>query len=385
MRSDEVSLDIESVVADLATSLEGRLKKAQSVESASSSPSFILDARDMFERYTLAVIFLITYKRQNIIDFDCEQDNWSHKLVSAAREIEHPVIQTSMMFPFLRPICQFLIQFHSSGQQQMKIVDYIIKATDVNRMAREQHANQQRKLSQATGAAEKSFSAVNLHGNFKRRLVDTIIDAFLDKKIHYDNFIGSLLFLLLAGFMTTADTISCLLWQLARNPDVQEKLRRTIRDEGMDADYVSWCIKETIRFHPAVPLGSGRILGEDVTVNGQFLAKGTFIMPSTHGIHHDPNIWPEPEKFNPDRWRDQANFHPAAFVGFGLGPRNCVGGKLAVHEIKLVIQMVLSRYRVEPCDETPKEWNFSSPGMVYTLNDDPIKVRFTALAGAQPA
>lgn len=205
-----------------------------------------------------------------------------------------------------------------------------------------------------------------------RSLLNSMIDDFLNKKIDYKRFTGDLVLLQLAAISSTADTISCLIWQLARNPDVQDKLRRAFLVEGIDADYVSWCIHEACRFHPGAPLAVGRVLGEDVSMNGLFLAKGTTILPTIHGIQHDPKIWPEPERFLPERWRDRANFHPAQFMAFGLGPRNCVGGKMAMHEMKLFMCRILSEYRIETCDRTPDEWRFSSQGMLYCLNDDPL-------------
>lgn len=349
------------------------MKRAQQGVGGGRSASLVLDARDLSDRFALAVIFLISYKQKNIIDFDSEQDSWTEGILSGARGIINPVNLLSMMFPFMRPVCQILAQFHSTGRSSMRIASFIRRATDKNRVLRLKHQQHQQE-------GQDSFANAKSSGDSKRSLADTIIDSYLGKKINYDNFIGSLLFLLVAGFITTADTLSCLLWQLARHPDIQDKLRRTLVEEGIDADYVVWCLNETVRYHPAVPLGAGRVLGEDVEINGQFLAKGTFVMPTTHGIHHDPKIWPEPERFNPDRWRDQTNFHPAAFMGFGLGPRNCVGARLAMHEMKLAIQMILTSYKVELCDETPDEWRFSTPGLIYTLNDEPIKIKLSALA-----
>lgn len=377
VRSDEVSADIKLIIERLSRSLDNKLDKA---ESASGKRSIVLDVHDTFQRYTLAVIFLITYKRDNMIDFDAEVDNWVNVMEQGARNISNPIVTTAIMFPFLRSHCRFLVQFHKVGQLQVKVIDYIIKATDINRVAREAHSKIQKRLSVTTGSKERSFSELKRQGDFKRRLVDTIIDSFIEKRIKYDEFIGSTLFLLLAGFETTADTITCLVWHLAREPKIQEKLREALRERGIDDEYVMWCILETVRWHPAVPLGTGRILSEDVTVNGLMVPKGSFVMPSTHSIHHDSTIWPEADKFDPERWRYQSTFHPAAFMGFGLGPRNCVGGKLAIHEIKLVMQLLLSKYRIERCPETTEEYNFSSPGLVYTILDQPIKVRLVALA-----
>lgn len=372
-----MSSDIELILSQLIDGLEFRFDKV--VADEAGQKSIIMDTRDMFQRYTLAVIFLVTYKRDGEINFRADKDEWVEHMEVAARSITNPFVALSVMFPFIRSICEFLIQFHPLGKLRDSIVDYITEATDINLLAREQHDKIQRKLSIETGSQERPFCELKQTKTFKRRLVDTIIDAFMDKKIMYHDFIGSTLFLLLAGFETTADTITCLIWQLAQNPDIQEKLRKDIENKSIESDYLAWCIQETIRWHPAVPLGTGRILGEDVTVNGLFLAKGTFVMPATYSIHHDSSIWPNADDFKPERWENSGDFHPAAFMGFGLGPRNCVGGKLAVHEIKLVITTMLSKYRIEKCNETSDGYNWSSPGLLYTNLDEPIIVRLVKL------
>lgn len=375
VRSEEVSADIEAILKLVIQGIECRM--AEGV----GGRSMVLDAGDMFKRYTLAVIFSIVYKRDGEIDFCSQQDAWTEQMEVAARQILNPLIALSIMFPFSRPLVEFLSQFHAVGKMAAQIVDFIVSATDVNRVAREKHERVQRRLSMATGLPERPFSDLKSTAGYKRRLVDTVIDALIEKRIDYDEFIGSLHFLLLAGFMTTADTITCLIWQLARSQPIQEKLRDSLLKDGIDSEYLGWCIQEAVRFHPAVPLGVGRVLGEDVTVNGLALPKGAFVMPSTWSIHHDSSIWPEPEEFRPERWRDTSGHHPAAFMGFGLGPRNCVGGKLAVHEIKLVMRLLLANYRLETCPETPLKYSFSSPGMLYTNLDEPVKVRLVALAG----
>lgn len=369
-------MDIEHIVEQMAEGIEHRMRQAQEMFG---QRSIIFNAGDMFHRYTLAVIFLITYRRDGKVNFKVDRDKWVDDIANSARDIRNPAIGLSMMFPWIRPIVATLLEFHKMGRLRAQLVDYIIEATDINRVAREQHKKIQRRMSIETGKPERPFSALIKTSTFKRRLVDTIIDAFIDKKIKYDEFIGSTVFLLLAGFETTAGTLTCLTWHLARNPEIQEKLREEIKKDDIESDYLAWCIQETVRWHPAVPLGTGRILGEDIEVNGLHLAKGTFIMPSTHSIHHDDQIWEQADEFKPERWKNSGDYHPAAFMGFGLGPRNCVGGKLAVHEIKLVMRYLLSNYRIVKTPETPEEYEFSSPGCLYTLLDEPIKVKLVDL------
>lgn len=206
----------------------------------------------------------------------------------------------------------------------------------------------------------------------------------MDGKINREQFISSANFLLMAGFETTAATASCMLWHLARDPNIQTKLRQAIIEEGIDADYVAWCIMETIRWHPPVPLGVGRILGADITTNdGLLIPKGTFVMPSIYSIHHDESMWPEHDRYLPERWQGQSKFHPAAFMGFGLGPRNCVGGKLAIHELKLILKAILTRYKVEVCEATPEKYGFASPGLIFTIPDAPVKLEFKPVVSAE--
>lgn len=377
MRSDDVSLDIEHIIDQFIQAIERKLDKA---EQATNKRSIILNAHNYAQRITLGIIFLVTYRKENMVDFDAIDDTWTKNFHDRELMILHPLLKLSISFPFVRPIAAWLFQFTDMGAMHLRITDYIHQSVDSHRAAREEFNKMQRRMSAATGAKERPFSELKSQPGFKRRLIDGFIDALMDKKITYEQLIGSAHFLLLAGFETTAATVTCLLWHLARNTEIQSKLRQTIIEEGTDADYVFWCIMETIRWHPAVPLGVGRVLGEDVTTNeGLLIPKGTFMMPSIYSIHHDESIWPEHEKFLPERWRYSSTFHPAAFMGFGLGPRNCVGGKLAIHEIKLMIKAILTRYKVEVCDETVKSYTFKSPGLVYTIPDEKVLLQFTAL------
>lgn len=360
VRSDEVSSDIEQVLEQFVAALDRKLDRAK---RSTNRASVTLNAHNYAQRITLAVVFLAMYKRENEVDFDSDEDGWTEAFRRAEISVQNPVIKLAWALPFLRPTLTKILQLHPVGYMNVRVVRYINQAVDLHRSSDKRHP--------ATG--EREDRAV-----FKRRLIDGFIDALEEKKINHELFIGSAFFLLLAGFETTAATATCLLWHLARNLDIQTKLRETLLNDGIDADYVLWCILETVRWHPAVPLGIGRVLGADVTTkNGLLIPKGSFVMPSTYSIHHDESIWPQHDKFIPERWRNQSKFHPAAFLGFGLGPRNCVGGKLAIHELKLIIRTILTRYRVEACARTPAVYGFVSPGLIYTVPDKPVQLQFT--------
>lgn len=374
MRSADVSDDIQIVVDKLIEGLEARLTRAAGPKVRGSERSMIIDIEDAAHRYTMEVIFLITYKRAGEIDFKSDHDSWVDYCRSGIRYFINPITLLSIVFPFLRPLTFYLVRLSPVGKLNRRIVNFIEQAAEENKAAREKHERSQEQLGDSQQRQE--FSTVT---TFKRRLVDYLLDAVFEKKITYDHFMGTALFAFIAGFETTAATITYMSWQLAQRPNVQEKLRKALIEKGSDAEYLHWCIMETVRMYPPVPLAAGRILGEDIEVNGVFYPKGAYVQPTTYAIHYDPKIWPEPEEFKPERWEDTSKNHPAAFLGFGLGPRNCAGGKLAVQEVKLLMRTLITKYRFEKCEKTVKKFEFSSPASVFTTPDEDIIIRLVEL------
>lgn len=91
--------------------------------------------------------------------------------------------------------------------------------------------------------------------------------------------------------------------------------------------YLEMCINESLRLYPSVPLIS-RILSKDlVTSQGYKLTKGTPVIIHIYDLHHDSDIYNDPEKFDPDRFlpENATDRHPFAYLPFSGGPRNCIG------------------------------------------------------------
>lgn len=104
---------------------------------------------------------------------------------------------------------------------------------------------------------------------------------------------------------------------------------------------------EALRKYP--PVGTiHRVAKEPYLIPGTdiVLEKGTSITVPTYGIHHDPEIYPQPEKYDPDRFTPQqvSNRHPFAFMPFGEGPRICIGMRFAVVEVKLALAKILINF-----------------------------------------
>ncbi|XP_055923185.1 cytochrome P450 4d2-like isoform X2 [Eupeodes corollae] len=160
-----------------------------------------------------------------------------------------------------------------------------------------------------------------------------------------------------AGHDTTKSAIGFTLYCISRNPDVQEKLVEEIQEiigtdsdktvtyrELMELKYTEKVIKEGLRVYPTVPF-IGRQSIEDCNINGKSIPKNTTILIPLTILMKNPQIFPEPEKFLPER---QTPDNPYAFIPFSAGPRNCIGQRYAMLEIKTIITKVLRHYELLP-------------------------------------
>lgn len=158
-----------------------------------------------------------------------------------------------------------------------------------------------------------------------------------------DELVAQCLLFFLAGFETSSTLLSFLCNELALNPDIQEKLCREIDDtiEDMKAEkltyeqlnslkYLDQVISEGLRKWPPAMI-TDRVCNREITfiVDGQAVTmkEGQQIWIPIYGLHMDPKYFPEPTKFDPDRYSEE-NVHKivaGSYVPFGMGPRNCIG------------------------------------------------------------
>jgi cytochrome P450 family 9 len=84
------------------------------------------------------------------------------------------------------------------------------------------------------------------------------------------------------------------------------------------------------------------------------IEKGKFFMIPIHGFHHDPQYFPEPEKFDPERFspENRHNIDPDTYLPFGVGPRNCIGSRFAIMEVKTIIYYLMVNFQLCPSEKT---------------------------------
>jgi cytochrome P450 len=172
--------------------------------------------------------------------------------------------------------------------------------------------------------------------------------------------IGQTMTLLIAGHETSANTLTWTLFLLAQHPnvlaDVVDELEGVLRGSAPTVEQLNQLpllervIKESLRLLPPGTLIS-RMSTAPVEIGPYRLPTGAIVILSEYVTHRLPDIYPEPKAFKPERW-ETIEPSPYEYLPFGAGPRMCIGATFAMMEIKIVLAMLLQRYRLSVVPKT---------------------------------
>jgi cytochrome P450 family 135 len=153
--------------------------------------------------------------------------------------------------------------------------------------------------------------------------------------------------LLVAGHETTATALAWAIERLVRHPAKLERLTAEV-GEGRD-EYLTAVIQETLRLRPVISLVN-RTLKAPMEFGGYELPAGVKVAPCIYLVHRRPDVYPDPERFLPERFLDQA---PGTYtwIPFGGGVRRCIGGAFAQFEMQVVLREVVRRHNLSPARE----------------------------------
>jgi cytochrome P450 len=155
-----------------------------------------------------------------------------------------------------------------------------------------------------------------------------------------------LMTLLVAGHETTATALSWAMERLVRHPDKLERL--SAEAAGGEEEYVDAVCKETLRLRPVLPIVLRRLTAP-MEIGGRLLAAGTLVAPCIYLVHRRPDVYPEPDRFLPERFLER----PAAtytWIPFGGGVRRCLGASFALYEMKTVLSRIVTRTSLRPSE-----------------------------------
>jgi cytochrome P450 len=163
-----------------------------------------------------------------------------------------------------------------------------------------------------------------------------------------------------AGHETTATSMAWTLYLLAQHPEVVKRAKVEIKatlgqrnrpsaDDLRAMPYLSQIISESLRLYPPAWIMSRLSLGPD-RFGDYVLESNRGVLVSPYVLHHDPDNWPDPERFNPDRFAPEQSKerHPYAFLPFGGGPRLCIGNQFALMEMQALLTVLLHRFDLRP-------------------------------------
>ncbi|XP_044513352.1 cytochrome P450 3A4-like [Gracilinanus agilis] len=318
------------------------LVKNMKKEAEKSKP---VTLKDIFGAYSMDVI--------TSTSFGIHVDSLNNPNDPFVREIKKlirfnfldPLILSVAIFPFLTPLFNKL----DVTVFPKDAIDFLSKS--VKKIKEERKKNTEKHRADLLQLMMDSQTSKNSEPHSHKDLSDQEILA------------QSIIFLF-AGYETTSSVLSFLFYHLATNPEIQEKLQKEIDavlpnkeavtyDALVQMEYLDMVINENLRLFP---IGGRveRVAKKTVELNGLTIPKGTVVMVPPYVLHRDPEYWPEPEKFRPERFskENKESINPYVYLPFGTGPRNCIGMRFALMNMKVAVSRLLQEFSFRTCKET---------------------------------
>lgn len=246
---------------------------------------------------------------------------------NAIRQVLHTFTPPLMLMPFMRRTMFGIGPWDRFIKARASLNDLFY---DDIQLAREE--------AQAQGSSQTQRQSRN---DILSTLTSLIDDS--GKALSNDHIRDELTTLLAAGHETTANSLTWAIYLISTHPNVKSTLTDEIMalpsdsaiEPIMKLKYLDAVIKEVLRIHPVVPLVMRSVVSPH-TLMGYELREGTYAGIATYALHMNPNIWENPEKFQPERFIEN-DYSPHEYVPFGGGTKKCLGYGFALFEMKSVL------------------------------------------------
>ncbi|XP_050431128.1 cytochrome P450 4c21-like [Adelges cooleyi] len=220
-------------------------------------------------------------------------------------------------------------------------------------------------------AKSKNVDTVEHDKSDKTGKPKSLIEILLanDQPMPFHEIRAELVTVIAGGQDTTAVSNACIIFMLAHHQDVQNKVYEEISTIFSSDDtnrsptyedlqqmyYLDRVIKETLRLYPPGPLHA-KHAEEEVTIGDTLIPAGSTILIFIPHLHLNPELYPEPEAFNPDNFLPEAfrSRPPYSFIPFSAGFRDCIGIKYAMLQMKVIVSTLLRAYKFLPSDNCPE-------------------------------
>ncbi|NXH78525.1 CP3AO protein, partial [Hydrobates tethys] len=320
-----------------------------------------LSVKDIFGSYSMDII-TSTLFGVNIDSMNNPKDCFVTEMQRVLKfDIFHPVFLLTYICPFITPL---LVKMSESFSHDNP-VEFFMKTISKIKQDREKETHKGRvDFLQLMIESQNSTSHRSNEANHSYK-------ALTDPEILSQAFI-----FIFAGYETTSNMLCYLAYELATHPDVQQKLLEEIDtilpnkapltyETMTQLEYLDMAVSETLRL---LPLGGRleRACKKDVEINGVTIPKGSLVMIPLHILHRNPEYWPNPEEFRPERFskENKEAIHPYTYLPFGAGPRNCIAMRFALLSLKVAITILLQHFTFQTCKETQIPLKLSSRSII---------------------
>ena len=210
-------------------------------------------------------------------------------------------------------------------------------------------------------------------GNAAKDLLQLMLEAHDENKdtkcsgyLSNDEIVAAIITIILAGYETTSNTLSYTAYLLAINPTIQDRLIREINDyydvnpdsslydAAENIKYVEMVLYESMRMFPPAPRTTRECKQTCAVTDNLIIEKGMDVSFPIFLLHCDPEHWPNPEIFDPERFNPNSgvSYPTFAYLSFGEGPRQCIGKRLALMEAKMTLVAILKELHFKRSADT---------------------------------
>ncbi|NXS18720.1 CP3A9 protein, partial [Mystacornis crossleyi] len=338
-----------------------------------------ISVKDIFGSYSMDVVTSTSFG-VNIDSMNNPKDPFVREMKKLVKfDFFDPIFILSFVFPFLNP----LLAKAGASFFPRDAVDFFMRSIAKIKQEREKEAHKGRvDFLQLMIESQRSDSQGNNEADHPYK-------ALTDTEVLAQAFI-----FIFAGYEPTSNTLGYLAYELALHPDVQQKLLQEIDavlpnkapltyDAIMKLEYLDMTVNETLRMYP---LGGRleRTCKKDVEINGVTIPKGVVVTIPPYVLHRDPDYWPDPDEFRPERFskENKESIDPYTYLPFGAGPRNCIGMRFALLTLKVAITSLLQHFTFQTCKQTQIPVKLSSVGLLAP--EKPIVLKLVPRASTEP-
>ncbi|XP_076756472.1 cytochrome P450 4C1-like [Xylocopa sonorina] len=321
-----------------------------------------------------------------------DKGEFQHKYRNAVFTVGH-----LMAFRLLRPwfYYDFIFNLTPYGWQQARLLKILHGFTEKIIQERKQYHDQtnDRYLTGFNDNPSKKCVDDGLQIRKKRlAMLDLLIAAHRSNQIDEEGIREEVDTFMFRGHDTTTTAIAFTIMLLAEHPEIQSHVRAEVISV-LEANggkltpsalqclpYLERCIKESLRLYPSVPF-IARKTEKEIKLHKYLIPVKTMVNIHIYDTHRDPRYWPNPNVFDPDRFlpENAHGRHPYSYVPFSAGPRNCIGQKFAMLELKSTLAHLLSNFTFEPVDYL-KDVSINLDLVLRPLH--PIRTKFIPLETA---